>query len=250
MNTLQKKVHRAIDFDNFDPDNFNPDETRSDLYDPDFIDQASNAGGATTRTRVARPGVKLQININIINATASTILTELFSAMDSWTTRLKPALVVGAYSMVPALSLEGIAALIAAPTGGHVVGFNQAGDLEVRGAAGDPKLTIGCGEYPYISLFESTKTYPFYNSYIRYTVSTDAQIDKTIMHFKKTFGGGVNENLISPRAYFKPEQQQPKTIDIIAGFTIDGESGLSIPVLAGENLRLALFIGRWGQNNL
>jgi hypothetical protein len=245
---FKNKINQAA-FDNFDPDNFDNQNVQSDLYDPDYLDGASNQGG-TTKVRVARPGVKLQLNVSVTNATASTIKAEIFSALDSWTTRLKAELVVAAYAMIPALSLEGIAALVANPTGGGVVGFNAAGDLECRAGVGAPKLTIGCGEYPYVSLFESTKTYPFYNSYLRYTVSTDAQIDNNITHFTKTFGGGLKENRISPRAFFKPNQFQNKTIDVVAPFTIDGESGLSIPTLAGESLRLAFFIQRWGQNNL
>lgn len=243
---MNSKINSAA-FDNFDPDNFG-DDVVSDLYDPDYATGQGNE--SVTKVRTARPGKKLQLNISIVNATASTISAEIFSAFDSWATRLKPELVTGAYAMIPALSLEGIAALIANPTGGGVVGFNSAGNLEVRGGVGDPKLTIGCGEYPYNSLFDSTKTLPFYVSYTRYTVSTDAQIDENISHFTRTFGGGVKSNLISPRAYFKPNQFQNKTIDILAPFPIDGETGLSIPTLAGENLRLALFIQRWGKNTL
>lgn len=241
---MNNKINRAADFDTFDPDNFDAGNTLSDMYDPDFIDGAST-GNAGTKTVNARPGVKLQINLSITNSTAQTLKVELFSALDSITTRLKPELAVGAYAMIPATSLEGLAALIAAPTGGGVAGFNAAGNLEIRGGAGDPKCIVGCGEYPYHSLFESSKTAPFYNSYTRYTVSTDAQIDNTITHFTKTFGGGIKENQISPRSFFKPNQYQNKTIDIYAAFVIDGESGLSIPVLAGEQLRLAFFVQRW-----
>lgn len=245
---MNNKINSAA-FDNFDPDNFDNEGVVSDLYDPD---NATGEGGqqAATKLRTARPGRKLQINLSITNATASTITTELFSAFDSWTTRLKAELVTGNYLMKPALSFEGLAALIAAPTGGNCVGFNQTGNLEVRGNAGDPKLTIGCGEYPYNSLFDSTKVLPFYVSYMRYTVSTDGQIDNNINWFTRTFGGGVKSNPISPRAFFKPNQFQNKTIDILAPFTIDGESGLSIPVVAGESIRIALFIQRWAKNTL
>lgn len=245
---MNRTINKAANFDNFDPDNFG-DDVISDLYDPDYATGQAQSGAATA-VRNARPGKKMQINITVTNATASTITTELFSAFDSWATRLKPELVVGAYAMIPATSLEGIAALIAAPTGGGVVGFNSAGNLEVRAGAGAPKLTIGCGEYPYNSLFESTKSLPFYVSYTRYTVSTDNQIDNNISHFTRTFAGGVKSNPVSPRAYFKPNQYQNKTIDILAPFTIDGECGLSIPTLAGEQLRLALFIQRWAKNDV
>jgi len=245
MNNLEKQVN-ASSFDTFDPDNFGEDVV-SDLYDPDNAtgEASAQSAGSPTRTRIARPGQKLQLNVSVTNATARLITTEFFSAFDAWTTRLKPELVTGNYSMIPALSLEGLAA---APD--NIVGYNDSGDLEVRGNAGDPKLTIGCGEYPYNSLVESTKTLPFYVSYIRYTVSTDNQISKNITHFRRTFGGGIKSNIISPRAYFKPNQFQNKTIDILAPFAIDGETGLSIPILAGENITLAFFIQRWGKNTI
>lgn len=243
-----KKMNSAA-FDNFDPDGFDNQEVVSDLYDPDFATGVAPAQ-APVNIQTARPGRKLQLNISIANNTARQLNTELFSALDSVTTRQKPEYISGNYEFIPALSLEGLAALIATPTGGKVVGFNKLGNLEVRGGVGDPVLTVGCGEYPYNSLFESTKVYPFYVSYVRYTVSTDAQIDNTIYNFTRTFGGGVKENSISPRAYFKPNQFQNKTIDILAPFNIDAESGLRIPTNAGEYLRLAFFIQRWGRNSL
>lgn len=249
MNYFKNKVNQAA-FDTFDPDNWDGGDTQSDMYDPDNATGDGGDAGAATKTRVARPGRKLQLNVTITNATASKISTELFSALDSWTTRQKAELMIGNYDMIPANSLEGIAALVANPTGGKVVGFNKAGNLECRGAVGDPKLTIGCGEYPYISLFESTKVLPFYVAYMRYTVSTDNQIDENIFNFTRTFGGGVRSNPISPRAYFKPNQYQNKTIDILAGFVVDGESGLSIPTLAGESIRIAFFIQRWAKPNM
>lgn len=248
MNNFKRKMEASA-FDTYDPDAFDNDGVVSDLYDPDFATGQPGADPAVAM-RTARPGKKLQINISITNATAVKLKAELFSAFDSWTTRLKPEYVVAPYNMVPALSLQGIAALVANPLGGNVVGYAQDGSLEVRGAPADPKMTIGCGEYPYNSLVDSTKTLPFYVSYIRYTVSTDAQIDNNIDHFTRTFGGGVKSNPVSPRAYFKPNQFQNKTIDILAPFSIDGESGLLIPMEAGENVRLALFIQRWGKNTI
>jgi hypothetical protein len=148
----------------------------------------------------------------------------------------------------PATSLEGIARIAAGTFG--VVGFNEAGNLQIRGGAADPSATIGCGEYPYNSLFESTKCLPFAVAYMRMTVTTDAQISNNIYHFQRTFGGAEKVNTIAPRAYFKPNQFQGKIVDIIAPFTIDGEKGLRVSVNAGEVVTFALFIQRWGLNNL
>lgn len=222
---------------------------QSDLYDPEMYDPENASGeqaapGATA-IRQARPGQKLQLNISISNPTAVQLLVELFSALDSVTTRKKAEFANGAYAYVPALSFEGLAL-----AGVGCVGYNQAGNLEIKGGGADPVATVGCGEYPYNSLVESTKVLPFNVAYLRYTVDNDAQIDNNITHFTRTFGGGQKQNTISPRAYFKPNQFQAKTIDILAPFPIDGEKGLQIPVNAGENVRMAFFIQRWSRNTL
>lgn len=229
---------------NYDPDFFSAG-VHSDLYDPNFDNATGQPAPAATAQQVARPGQKLQLNVSITNSTAKQLLVELFSALDSVTTRKKAEYANAPYNFVPFLSFEGIAL-----AGVGCVGYNQDGNLEIKGAALDPVCTVGCGEYPYNSLVESTKVLPFNNAYLRYTVTTDLQIDNAIVHFQRTFGGGIKENRISPRAYFKPNQFQDKTIDILAPFPIDGEKGLRILVNAGESLRLAFFIQRWARNTL
>jgi hypothetical protein len=244
MNQNEYNQINAGAFDNYDPDYF--DEVQSDLYDPDFATGAPAPQQAATKMQAARPGQKMQLNITITNSTAVALTVELFSALDSVTTRRKPELATGNYAMYPATSQDGIERLIAGTDG--TVGFNSDGDLEIRGAAADPKCLVGCGEYPYVSLFESSKVLPFKVAYLRYTVDTDAQIDNQLTHFQRTFAGGERTNVISPRAYFKPNQFQSKTIDILAPFTIDGEKGLRLSVNAGESLRFAFFIQRWARN--
>jgi hypothetical protein len=230
-------------FNNYDPDTFGAG-VYSDLYDPNNATGADASPAATAQT-VARPGQKLQFNITISNATAKQLLVELFSAFDSVTTRKKAEYANAPYNYVPFLSFEGIAL-----AGVGCVGFDQNGNLQIKGAALDPVCSVGCAEYPYNSMVESTKTLPFNVAYLRYTVDTDLQIDNNITWFARTFGGKKTQNEISPRAYFKPNQFQNKTIDILAPFTVDGEKGLQIPVNAGENVRLAFFVQRWAKNTL
>jgi hypothetical protein len=229
------------DFDNFDPDNFDAD-VYSDMYDPDNATGAT-ASTAATKVKTAQPGQKLQLNIVITNNAAVQLVAEMFSALDSVTTRKKAEYAVGNYLYIPKLSYEGLALT----TNFGTVGYSQDGLLHIKGGMGENDLTIGCGEYPYNSLVESTKTLPMKVSFIRYTVATDAQISNNITWFKRTFGGKTETNTISPRAYFKPNQFQNKTIDILAGFTIDSESGLTIPINAAESVTLALFVQRWGK---
>lgn len=230
-------------FSNYDPDAYDPDLFEGVTSDLATGKPAVAAPVGATVTNVARPGQKLQLNITVNNPTSQQLLVELFSAFDSVTTRKKPEYARAPYNYVPFLSFEGMAL-----AGVGCVGFDQNGSLAVKGASTDPVMTVGCAEYPYVSLVDSTKTLPFNIAFLRYTVTTDAQIDNNIFWFQNTFAGGRKQNTISPRAYFKPNQFQGKTIDILAPFNIDGEKGLQIPVNAGENIRLAFFIQRWTKN--
>lgn len=236
---LYNKIN-AQAFDNFDPDNFGAN-TVSDRYDPDYMSE--NLDQPATTTRRARPGQKLQVNLVLNNPTALQLQFELFYAFASCTEVLNPSYPSGAYTYIPSLSTQGLAA-----AGVGVVGWGQSGELQIRGAALDPVATITCNEYPYKAFYESSKTLPFNVAYVRMTCNTDLQIDNNIKHISKTIGGGIKENVISPRAYFKPNQYQNRTIDILAPFSIDGEKGIVMPVNSGENVRLAFFVERWAKN--
>lgn len=232
-------------FDSFDPDNFDPTVARK-------VNNADNgSGGAGYTTTAAKPGQKMQVNLTLTNATLVEQTVELFSFLDSWVRRRKTEYIPTgdptAYLMYPMLSYEGLLRIVAG-TGG-VVGFNSSGDLIVRGddsgMVDDPIVTVGCSEIAYASFFEASGITPFEVAYLRQTVTTDAQINKNITWFKKSFSGGIKENTISPRAYFRPNQYQPKTIDITVSFTIGIDSGLRMNLLAGETVQFAMFIQFW-----
>lgn len=232
-------------FDSFDPDNFDPTVTKK-------VNNADNGNGnsAGYTTTAAKPGQKMQVNLTITNATLVEQTVELFSFLDSWVRRRKteyiPPADPAAYAMFPMLSYEGLLRIVAG-TGG-VVGFNALGDLIVRGddsAVDDPVVTVGCSEIAYNAFFEASGITPFEVAYLRQTVTTDPQINKNITWFKKTFSGGIKENTISPRAYFRPNQFQPKTIDITVSFTIGYDSGLRMQILPAETVQFAMFIQFW-----
>lgn len=245
MSDYRQRINAAA-FENFGEVNSDINAYDPDGYEPDYATgQGQSAATGTTSVKQARAGQKMQINITITNSTAAKLLVELFSPFFSITNNLKTEYQNGAYLYHPATSLEGIARIAAGTDG--VVGFSENGNLVVKGAAGNPTLTVGCGEYPYVSLFESVKILPFSCSYFRYTVTTDAQISNSIFSFENTMGGAEKKNVINPRAFFKPNQFQSKIVDIIAPFKIDGEKGLRLYVEAGETVTLALFIQRWGK---
>lgn len=237
-NNFSKKINKA-GYDSYDPDYF--EDVTMDRYDPDYATgkPMAAAGQASTAVQAARPGQKLQINLTLQNPTAVKLTFELFSALDNWTTSLKQDLVVGAFTMIPQLSTEGLGTV-----GVGTVGYDQAGDLRVYGAA-PPSASIGCGEYPYISLVESTKVLPFKCVFARVAVQTDTQLNNQIIHFNRTFGGGYKQNQINVRAFKKPTQFQNLEVDVLAPFVIDAEKGLRYALEVGEVVQLGLFINRW-----
>lgn len=232
---------KSLKTSNFDPS----------LFDPSVAKGFNSADGDSgSSVNVAKPGMKMQVNVTMNNAAAVALTAELFNWMTSAVKVLNTTYVVGNYKYIPLLSYQGLAATIAG-TGG-TIGFDQLGNLQVHGldTVPNPFLTIGCGETPYRSFFEASAIIPFQVAFIRMTCTTDAQIDNQITWFQKTFSGGVINNKISPRAYFKPNQFQNLTIDIAAQFPVGIDAGLYVLVNAGENLRYSLFINYWTNQNI
>lgn len=232
---------RSSGFDSYDPD--------INSYDPSIARKINNAdGGSAGSPNVissSKPGQKMQINLTITNGTAAVMTAEMFQWLDSCTFRYKSELAVGNYLMIPESSHEGLRRVVA--NSGGVVGWDQNGNLCYRGndATPDPLLTIGCSEVAYRSLFQASSILPFNISFIRENVTTSGQIDNKITWFRKTIGGGYIQNVVSPRAYFRPNQYQNLTIDIDVSLTIQVDSGIQMPVKAGETVTLALFINFW-----
>ena len=239
------KIKRAAfdSFDGYDPDYFTKEDTVStNYYDPDYADSPA---GQTTVVKNARPGQKLQINLTLNNPTASKITFDLFDAYNNAANIFKPELVIGNYSMIPALSLEGLAAL---PN--NVIGYNQSGSLEIRGNAGNPVATIGCSEYPYASLVDTTKVLGFKIVVIRVSVATQAQFDNNIEYKLRTYAGVKMDNTINVRSYKRLINPAQLDIDVKAGVVITGESGLYYALEAGERVQLGLYINRWAKPSL
>jgi hypothetical protein len=230
---------------------FDPALTRkgSSNWDPSAAGRYNNADSSSSAPAgnvvAAAQGQKMQTNVSINNNAAVALQFELFNWLTSFTRVKNNVYTQGNYTFIPLLTFEGLAATIA-NTGG-TVGFQSNGNLQVHGndATPDPKPTIGCQEVAYASFFEASSISPFQVAYFRYTVKTDAQIDNIITWFQRTFSGGMQQNVISPRAYFKPTQFQDFVIDITVAFTIGIDSGLFLTVNTTENVRFSLFIEMW-----
>lgn len=230
-------------FDNFGGNSYDPDyfqDVQNDGYDPDYAGET--APGSATRNEVSRPGQSMQINLTLSNPTASKQKMEIFSPFYSWANVYKSGFAVAAYTVIPALSTEGLATI-----GVGTVGYDQNGDLRKYGAAMAASASIGCSEYPYVSLQESIKTLPFRVTFLRIAVQTTAQLNNQIKHFTQTFAGGYKSNTINVRSYKKPTQFQNLEVDTKTPFLIDGEKGLEYSLEIGEVVQLGMFINRWSR---
>lgn len=237
------KALQNSSFDNFDP------SQGSNNFDPAMSGKYNNAtggaGGAASTLVQAKAGQKMQFNITLNNPSAKNLWFEMFCFIDSFIDRLKTEYVNSTYLYVPLLSLEGLTRH--SLTHGGVVGFDQNGTLQIQGdlAAAEVSGTIGCGQIAYQGLQKASGITPFTINLIRYTCTTDEQIDNDLIYFTKSYSGGVTANPVTPRSYFKPTQFQNFTIDLPLIVGIDIQSGLKMLVNTGENVRLALFVSIW-----
>lgn len=238
MGTFKATQNAA--FDSFDPSLNNFDPSMSGKYN-----NANGASQAASNLVHAKSGQKMQFNVTLNNPTAVSLWFELFCYLDSYIDRLKTEYVIGNYKYIPLASLEGLTAH--AGTHGGVIGFNQAGNLQIQGDPSVPEEagTVSCGQISYQGLFRASGITPWTVGYIRYTCVTDAQIDKDVVYFTKSYSGGQTENPVTPRSYFQPTQFQNFTLDLIVEFGIDIQSGIKTQLLPGENVRLAFFVTIW-----
>lgn len=239
------KIRRAAfnSFNGYDPDGpdrFTQEDTVStNYYDPDYADAP---GGGTTAVKQSRPGQKMQINLTLNNPTASKLTFDIFNAFNNSFVLYKPELVVGNYLRKPGLSFEGQAAY---PNNIDI--FDQNGNGMIRGNAGDPVATIGCSEYPYSALLDTTKVLGFKIVVIRVSVATQAQFDNNVEYKLRTYAGLKIDNTINVRSYKRLINPAQLDIDVKAGVVITGESGLYYALEAGERVQLGLYINKWAK---
>lgn len=225
------------------PDQFTQEDTVStNYYDPDYADAPT---GTTTAVKQSRPGQKMQINLTLNNPTASKITFDLFDAFNNAVEIFKPELVIGNYSRIPGLSFEGQAAY---PNNIDI--YDQAGNVMIRGNVGDPVATIGCTEYPYKSLVDTTKVLGFKIVVIRVSVATQAQFNNNIEYKLRTYAGVKLDNTINVRSYKRLINPAQLDIDVKAGVIVTGESGLFYALEAGEAVQLGLYINKWAKPNI
>ena len=248
-----RAVQKNAKFNNFDP-------SKSNSFDPGVMSRyngADSAGSSGYVTASAKPQMKMQITLTLTNAAAVVLSFELWYYLNSMmhtanATFAQAAAVQGGtgvnYDYIPQDSYEGIQAIIAATDG--TVGWNQLGAAVIRGLPANPNGTIQCKEIGYRSLFNASAITPFIVSWMRYTVTSDSQIDELITWKQKSYSGGQTVNTINPRVYFDPNQQQAFVLDILTSFDVGIDRGLELNVLNGNTVKMALFITDWTNQTL
>lgn len=225
--------------DDFDPENFDPDN-----FDPDNFTFDNATGNPAKRAlKIARPkpvGSLAQFTLSVTNNQATSVTVEMFQFIRSI-----------AFSNNPNISaLNPFTALdVAAANANSLVYFDRNGNLVYQDAGG-LKCTLSCKQIPYVALFRASGLFPFMVERIRMNVTNDAQIENDIVHVTNTFLGATKRNPISPRSFFSPNQYQPKTVDITAGFYIDAEKGIETVVNAGETVTYNMYLRRYEKPTL
>lgn len=119
--------------------------------------------------------------------------------------------------------------------------WTTSGTLVYQNAANE-LMTLSCNEINYRSLCLGTFFGKFKITRVRFTPTTDAQIDNVINFNERTMFGKTWNDSINPRQYFRPDQFQAKIIDIPYNWVINQERNFSQIVNIGEICTYALNI--------
>lgn len=243
-------------FDNFGgaASEFDPAFSDVNGFDPDYFEgKGANSNGMNEYKKR-----EAYFDLTMVNSTASAKGFELFNFLRSFTKKRRTDLtgIATPFFYIPSNSIEGMSLM--AGGGDGTVGFNQDGDLVILGGTAvaavtpanlvqgaDGRVQVSCNQFPYQGLFESSANVPFRISRIRATYTTAAQIDREITLARRSFLGGISQNAVNPRTFFKPEQFQALIVDIPINWNIDAESGIEYVLEAGETVKWNVIIEQY-----
>lgn len=242
-------------FDNFNgaADEFDP-EIEGSHFDPDYYQKPKGNKPAPMQAQKQ----EAYFDLTLSNTTASAKGLELFNFLRSFTKKRRTDLtgIAAPFFYIPATSIEGMS--LQSGGGDGTVGFDQNGDLVILGGTAvaavapadgakgaDGVVKVACNQFPYQGLFESSATVPFRITRIRATFTTAAQIDRELTLVRRSFLGGITQNSINPRTWFKPEQFQSLIVDIPVNWNIDAESGIEYVLEAGETVKWNVIIEQY-----
>jgi hypothetical protein len=208
---------------------FNLDNYDASAYDANMYNGPTGAGNNLS-----------QVGIKCTNTSASTTNTvELFNYLRSISKLKNAAVTTSVPGIFPNITLtEAAPNTIITATRTY---FDENGNLNINEGSSDA-VTVQGTTIPYSALFEGSATLPFRVTKLRYAYTSESQLDQEIIIFSRTLFGAYNENRISPRSYFDPNQQQSKVVDIPISFDINILTGIQIALLASEVVTLNMFV--------
>ena len=213
------------EFNDLDPSNFDPNNfAMDDFSQPAGKGQAVNSG--TT-----------MITLKVVNAQAAPATAQFFGAGTGIAALVSDAAITALTPLAgPPLAAAGNAA------NANRFYFDTNGDLVYQDAA-NALMRLSCTEIPYKQLLQGMLFGKFRVNRVRFTPTSDGQIDNKITFKEKTmFGKTGYEDSINPRQYFRPDQFQSKIIDIPYDWTFNQERTFSQVINAGETVTYALTI--------
>lgn len=218
------------EFEDFDGETFDPNN---------FAGQNAGANFAGLRTSAAPIGSgSTMITIKVVNAQAAAATAEIFGFGTGVAAGVDDAGLTALASLAgPPLAVAGNAANISR------MYFDKNGDFVFQDAA-NALMRISCNEMPYKQLLMGTLFGKFKINRIRFTPTTDAQIDNIIEFREKTMFGKTWQDSINPRQYFRPDQFQTKIIDIPYNWVMNQERAFRQRINAAETVTYALQISQ------
>lgn len=189
----------------------------------------------------APSGPLSQITIKVVNSIAAAQKIELFNYFRS-IAKIYNANVTTS-NPIAAWPNDAVTQATGLPITADRVYWNESGSLVIESAAGTQCVISGT-TVPYRTLFEGSASIDFTVESLRFSFTTEPQLDEELVAFEKTIFGKYSENRVAPRVFFDPNQQQSKVVDMPITAKINGENGLEMNILAGETVSFALFVHR------
>jgi hypothetical protein len=219
------------------------DPTTKD-FDPSYSFEGAKVAGYNRSADLAQ----VDIRIAHSNSSGTALTIELFNNLRSVTKILNSSITTLNPATLDNLKANGATALLSLA---DMVYFDKNGDLIYNQTTTTVQnVRISGNQVSYRSLFDASGSTCFRVENLRLQVVNESQIDNQLTWFSNSWLGGVKQNVISPRAYFAPNQFQTKTVDIAAKFNLDYESGLWYKINAGEVATFNFFINEYDKPSL
>lgn len=219
------------------------DPTTKD-FDPSYMFEGAKVSGYNRSADLAQVDIRIAHN----NGAGTAVTIEMFNNLRSVTKILNSSISSLNPATLDNLKAAGATALLSTA---DMVYFDKSGNLIFNQTTGTTQaVTISGNQVSYRSLFDASGSTCFRVENLRLQVVNESQIDNQLTWFSNSWLGGVKQNVISPRAYFAPNQFQTKTVDIAAKFNLDYESGLWYKINAGETATFNFFINEYSKPTL